>query len=480
MRFPSRATEPGLSKTFLKLFLFSVTTAIVTSASTAPAATFTTLINFNGTDGGLPQYDYLVQGFDGNIYGTTQLGGTNNAGAVYKFTPGGTLTSLYSFCAQANCADGAEPVAGLVQGSDGNLYGTTQTGGASGFGTIFKITSTGTLTTLHSFSGTDGANPLSNLILAADGNFYGTTANGGTNSSGTIFKITSSGTFTTVYNFCALANCADGSSPVAGLLQAAEGNFYGVTRTGGANSDGSVFKMTTAGALTTLHSFAGTDGSNPYARLIQAVDGSFYGTTANGGTNSQGTVFKITSTGTFTSLHSFDGTDGFDIYAGLIQATDGNFYGTTYGGGANGNGTIYEITSAGVVTTLYSFCNQSNCTDGDFPYAGLVQNTNGVFFGAAAAGGASDDGVIFTLNLGLGPFVTTQPTIGKVGTRVTILGTNLTAATSVTFNGTAATFTVVSKSAITTTVPAGATTGKVVVTIPKRTLHSNVAFRVIP
>lgn len=479
MRFLSPVTEPGLSKTFLTLFLFCAAAAI-SSASTVPTTTYTTLINFNGTDGGLPEYDYLVQAFDGNIYGTTQLGGTNNSGAVYKFTPSGTLTSLYSFCAQANCADGADPVAGLVEGSDAAYYGTTQIGGASGDGTVFKITSTGTLTTLHSFGGSDGANPLSNLILATDGNFYGTTANGGTIGDGTIFKITSAGTLTTIYNFCTLANCADGSSPVASLLQGTDGNFYGVTRTGGANNDGSVFKVTPAGVLTTLHSFAGTDGLNPYARLIQATDGSFYGTTANGGANSLGTLFKITTTGTFTSLHSFSGTDGLDVYAGLIQATDGNFYGTTFGGGTNGNGTVYEMTPAGVVTTLYSFCSQLNCTDGDYPYAGLVQNTNGVLYGAAAAGGTSDDGVIFTLSLGLGPFVKTQPLAGKVGTHVTILGTNLTGATSVTFNGTAATFNVVSKSAITATVPTGATTGKVVVTTPKRTLHSNVAFRVMP
>jgi uncharacterized repeat protein (TIGR03803 family) len=228
--------------------------------------------------------------------------------------------------------------------------------------------------------------------------------------------------------------------------------------------------------LTTLHSFDGTDGSLPYSALVQATNGNFYGTTTDGGAYGLGTVYEITPKGALTTLHNFDLTDGGDPYAGLVLASNGDFYGTTVDGGANGDGTIYEITSSMALTTLHSF----DGTDGQSPYAGLVQATNGSFYGATTYGGANGDGTVFSVAVGLGPFVKTVPTAGKVGTAVTILGTNLTGATSVTFNGTAATFTVVSQSEITTTVPAGATSGKVQVTTPKSTLKSNVAFRILP
>jgi len=178
-------------------------------------------------------------------------------------------------------------------------------------------------------------------------------------------------------------------------------------------------------------------------------------------------------------LDSFDGTDGFEPVGGLIQATDGNFYGTTYLGGASDEGTVFKITSAGTLTTLHSFCSESGCADGGTPGGALVQGTNGTFYGATAGGGTNDDGTVFSLAVGLGSFVETLPTSGKVGAAVTILGTNLTGATSVTFNGKAATFTVVSSTEITTTVPTGATTGKVKVVTPSRTLSSNVSFRVL-
>ena len=196
-------------------------------------------------------------------------------------------------------------------------------------------------------------------------------------------------------------------------------------------------------------------------------------------------MFEITPEGKLAILHSFHRTDGAFPEAELVQASDGNFYGTTSKGGAKGGGTVFEITPGGKLTTLYTFCSKSNCTDGDFP-VGLVQATNSNFYGTTLEGGTSSAcgsrgcGTVFVLSVGLGPFVETLPTSGKVGSPVFIFGNNLTGTTSVTFNGTPAKFKVVSSTEITTTMPSGATTGPVKVTTPKRTLTSNVNFRVIP
>jgi uncharacterized repeat protein (TIGR03803 family) len=458
------------------IFLLWATTAVALPAQTtvAPTVTFTTLHSFDGTDGATPDA-VLVQGANGNFYGTTINGGATSNGTVFKITASGTLTTLHSF----DGTDGAYPFAGLVQATNGNFYGTTDDGGVnvcggSGCGTVFKITPSGNLTTLHSFDGTDGYAPEAGLVQG-NGNFYGTTRAGGASNDGTVFKITASGTLTTLYSFCSQTGCTDGAYPQAGLVQGIDGKFYGTTEEGGANSNGTVFKITPSGTLTTLHSFDGTDGAFPQAGLVQGTDGKLYGTTEEeGGANSYGTVFKITPSGTLTTLHSFDETDGAYPFAGLVQATDGNFYGTTTQAGANGYGTVFTITPSGTVTTLHSF----DDADGAYSQAGLVQDTNGKFYGTTEKGGANGDGTVLSLSVGLGPFVVTQPTSGTVGAAVKILGTNLTGATSVTFNGTAATFTVKSKSEITTTVPLGATTGTVQVVTPGGTLSSNVPFRI--
>jgi uncharacterized repeat protein (TIGR03803 family) len=459
-----------------------------------PAQTLTTLHSFDNTDGAYP-FAGLVQAANGDFYGTTYNGGANAGnGAVFKITPGGTLTTLYSFCAQSLCTDGVLPYAGLVQAANGNLYGTAAGGGANNRGTVFKITPSGTLTTLYSFCSqaacADGALPYAGLVQATSGVFYGTTKFGGATSFGTVFKITPSGALTTLYSFCPQNGCTDGERPNAGLVQATNGDFYGTTLYGGANNgNGTVFKITPSGALTTLYSFCAqtgcTDGANPVAGLVQAANGDFYGTTQAGGANNNndGTVFKITPGGTLTTLHRFCSQigcpDGQVPTAALVQATDGNLYGTT-GAGGNGGGTIFKIAPSGALTTVYLFCSQTGCADGEGPYAGLVQGTNGDFYGTTEAGGAHGYGAVFSLSVGLGPFVETRPTSGKVGAAVKILGTNLTGATSVRFNGTAAVFNVVSKSEITTTVPAGASTGRVQVVTPRRTLSSNVPFRVLP
>jgi len=506
-------------------------TVCVLCAATAmalPAQTLTTLHSFDGTDGASAYA--LVQATNGDGYGTTQFGGTNancpqsyGCGTIFKITPSGKLTTLYNFCSQqvgSLCTDGQGPSAGLVLAVDGNLYGTTEGGGANGggAGTVFKITASGKLTTLYSFCAEtgcmDGEYPYAGLIQATNGNFYGTTMAGGANpgylggGGGTVFKITPSGKLTTLYSFCAQTNCTDGFFPT-GLVQATDGNFYGTTEYGGANGDyGTVFKITPSGKLMTLYNFCFEigcpDGASPLAGLIQGVDGDFYGTTSTGGHNCSyfegtpcGTVFKITPTGTLTTLYNFcfqgGCRDGAKPFA-LVQATDGNFYGTTEDGGIDGGegacygcGTVFKITLNGTLTTLYSFCAQAGCTDGEYPQAGLVQATNGDFYGTTYQGGTftcpligSGCGTVFSLSVGLGPFVRTLPTSSKVGAAVKVLGTNLTGATSVTFNGTAAVFTVMSRSLITTTVPAGATTGTVQVVTPGGTLSSNVAFRVRP
>jgi uncharacterized repeat protein (TIGR03803 family) len=458
-----------VSKHFLA---FGIVSAM---AIPATAQTFTSLVSFNGTTDGNQTLANLVQGGDGNLYSTTlnegANGGTNYGGTVFKMTPTGTLTTIYSFCSQTNCIDGSQPDTVPTLGADGNFYGVTSAGGTYNHGTVFKIASAGTLTTLHSFGGTlDGALPAPGPIQATDGNFYGTTEVGGANGLGEVYKITPTGTLTTLHSF----DGADGSNPFGPMIQATDGNFYGATSAGGASNDGTLFKITSTGTLTTLYSFSGTDGQEPRG-VVQATDGNFYGTTYQGGANNDGTVFKITPTGTLTTLHSFSGADGNGPRSAVIQATDGNFYGATSAGGANNDGTLFKITSMGTLTTLYSF----NGTYGENA-RGLVQHTNGTFYGTTRQGGASGDGTVFSLSLGLGAFVKTLPTSGKVGAAIKILGTNLTGATSVNFNGTAATFTVITGSLISTSVPTGATTGSVQVTTPNGTLTSNVVFRVKP
>jgi uncharacterized repeat protein (TIGR03803 family) len=447
-------------KTMVAVFLICAVSAIA-----APAQTFTTLVNFDGTDGAAPMYGSLVQGTDGRLYGTTAGGGSNARGTVFKMTPGGVLTTLYNFCSLPKCADGSAPSAGLVLGTDGNFYGTTAS-------TIFKISPTGALTTLA--SGLSG--PISQLIQASDGNFYGSFPRGGTfYDEGAIFKITPTGVLTTLYNF----HQTDGAWPYAGLVEGTDGNFYGTTVSGGDfhssllcpnDGCGTVFKITPAGVLTTLHFFQKTpDGLSPYGTLVQGTDGNFYGTTF-GGMEIGGTVFEITPGGALTTLYQFSD----NLYDGVIIGTDGNLYGTTNPRSDAESGNIFELTPEGVPTILYNFV--GGISD---PNAGLMQFTNGTFYGTTTAGGTSKDGTIFSLSNGLGPFVITNPVSGVVGKKVTILGTNLMGATGVSFNGTAATFTV-QDSAIDTTVPAGATSGSVTVTLPGGTLSSNAVFTVTP
>ncbi len=482
--------------------LACIVLVVCMATSASHAQTYTLLASFGGFNGELPQAS-LVQGVNGDFFGTTMIGGGNTLyGTVFKMTPAGILITIYDFCAQPNCTDGWQPESGLTLGVNGNLYGTTTVGGQNlgtclgpGCGTVFEITPAGKLTTLYSFCSqtncTDGAVPTAGLVLGNNGNFYGTTYGGGANGSGTVFEITPAGKLTTLYSFCSQTNCADGAAPSTALVQAGDGNLYGTTYDGGAIDCaffgtfgcGTIFKITPSGKLTTLYSF-GTDAGLLQAALALDGNGNFYGTSPNGGTGlcsyGCGTVFEITSAGTLTTLYNFCTQefcpDGAYPMAGLVLATDGKMYGSTTTGGNGASGTIFAITRAGVLNTLFNFVNG----DGYSPQATLVQATNGKLYGTTNGGGASNLGAIFSLSIGVGPFVETVPTFGRVGAKVLVLGNNLANATTVSFNGTPATFTVVSNTEIKATVPTGATSGRVVVATPARSLKSNTVFRVAP
>jgi uncharacterized repeat protein (TIGR03803 family) len=442
-----------------------------------------------------------------------------------------TFSVLYNFGSKSG-----DPYApyfpGIVaQGRDGNLYSTASEGGADGYGAVFKITPTGKLGVLYSFDGATGFYPNSGLTLGRDGNFYGTTEVGNTNS-GTIFKITPRGNFTVLYTF---TNGIDGAFPAAPPIQATDGNFYGTTCgdicNGGSSygtvykitpagnftplyqfdgthgtgsiaplvqgTDGNfygtgggiVFKITPAGKLTVLHNFDGTTGF-PFAPLVQGTDGNFYGTTEIGGTRGYGVIFKITPAGKLTVLHNINGTtDGGNPSAGLVQATDGNFYGANENFGAassgcpNGCGTLFKITPKGSYTILYNF----DGTTGSSPFTTPFQHTNGAVYGDTDAGGTGNVGpcspgvcgVFYSLKNSLKPFISMLPNSGKAGKTIEFLGQGFTGTTAVSFNGTAASFTVKSSTYLTAMVPRGATTGFVTVTTPRRKLTSNKKFLVV-
>lgn len=463
----------------------------------SPAQTFQSLVSFNGTNGAIPHNAVLVQGVDGNLYGTTGQGGLNNCrgtgcGTVFRMTPDGMFTTLYNFCSMTGCIDGEFPQAGLVLATDRNLYGTTETGGKHESGTIFRITPSGNFTVVYNFcqatSCADGAQPYSPLVEGDDGYLYGTTAAGGSNQSGTIFKLSPAGILTTIYNFCSPSGCAGPYDPYAGLIQGTDGNFYGTTIRSGPGQ-GSAYRVTSGGAFSTLHIFfcdphQCSDGAEPVAGVMQATNGNLYGTTYQGG-NLQcgqaggcGVVYQISPGDVITPLYTFNGPDGKLPQAGLVQGTDGNLYGTTEAGGSPYNccGTIFQLTPSGVLTEVHDFEN----AQGEFPDAAPFQATNGVFYGTTSQGGNNGQGIIYSLDMGLGPFVSFIIPAGKVGATGGILGQGFTGTTSVMLNGVSANFTVVSDTFIQATVPQGATTGYVTVSTPSGVLTSNVPFRVIP
>jgi uncharacterized repeat protein (TIGR03803 family) len=292
-------------------------------ALNAGAQTVTILHTFSSSaTNGYQSYARLVQGSDGNFYGTTELGGSAGVGAVFRISPSGAYTNLYSF-ASTFTGDGWQPLAGLVQGSDGNFYGTTSAEGTNSCqcGNVFRISPSGSYATLHYFSAltTDGGTPRGTLVQGSDGNFYGTATRGGsgTGGGGVVFRISPGGSYTNLYSFPGYSH--DGYSPIGALVQGSDGNFYGTTGSGGTNSYGTVFRISPSGSYTNLHSFAGgyyygnNEGRNPQAPLVQGSDGNFYGTTTGGGgtANGAGTVFRIGPSGSYTTLYSFSNSPGW-------------------------------------------------------------------------------------------------------------------------------------------------------------------------
>ncbi len=347
------------------------------------------LYSFMGSPDGMNVYAGVVMDSSGNLYGTTRDGGSNNLGTVFKVTPTGTETVLYSF---AGGSDGSNPYASLVFDSAGNLYGTTYAGGSNNLGTVFKITPSGAETVLHTFgSGNDGAAPYAGLVMDSSGNLYGTTSVGGSSSHGTVFKITPTGTETVLHSF---GVGSDGQDLNGGLLIDSNGNLYGTTTVGGSSSFGTVFKIDSTGVESILYSFSSLpDGQVPTAALVMDSNGNLYGTTSRGGTQNFGTVFKITPSGTESVLYSFQGgTDGSLPQDSIVIDSSGNLLGTTSDGGSNNQGVLFEITPSGTETVLHSFV-QGN--DGANPQAGLVIGSNGYLYGTTIGGGAANHGTVF-------------------------------------------------------------------------------------
>jgi uncharacterized repeat protein (TIGR03803 family) len=413
----------------LRVLVAMVFLAIVGYSGGASGQTLTTLHSFSGDDGFIPDAR-LVQANNGSFYGVTAAGGSSDRGVVFKISPGGAFTVLHDF---TGGADGGIPT-GLVKGRFNRFYGTTYVGGSNPFcpgcGTVFKIHSAGRLTTLFSFFGDgDGANPLGGLVLGSDREFYGTTLGGPLSVYGTVYKITAKGDVTPLWQF---SGDKDGGAPVAPPVEGSDGDFYGTTLGGPHSLNGTIFKITPAGELTPLYIFTGgSDGGGP-SGLVLGSDGNFYGTTAYGGTNVNsgfGTVFKMSPAGTLTTLHRFSGADGRTPFAELVQGSDGYFYGTTEAGGTSDHGTVFRINSAGTFTTLHDF---GGGPDGSTPEGPVVQGRdanlrtsltpwqkqvlqgpivhgrNGNFYGTTAYGGTSTNcgsagcGTVFKLSVPLG------------------------------------------------------------------------------
>ncbi|OAI42567.1 hypothetical protein AYO41_03995 [Verrucomicrobia bacterium SCGC AG-212-E04] len=409
-----------------------------------PAApTLELLVEFtsNGaTNRGATPYAALTLAADGNFYGTTRMGGTLDYGTIFRMTPNGVLTTLVDFTSNGASNRGADPTAALVQGSDGNFYGTTYLGGAlgyggggQGFGTVFRMTPAGVLTTLIDFSNgapAYGSNPYGGLAVGPDGNLYGTTVFGGT-TSGTAFRVTPDGTQTDIVDFTFNGASNRGATPYGGLMLAPDGNFYGTTEAGGATvyNYGTIFRLKPTGALTTLVDFTADGPSNrgagPYAPPTLGADGNFYGTTRFGGASGFGTIYKMTPAGALTTLfESYLGTFpnlGGNFSSGLLLGPDNNLYGTAETGGGVGYGTVYRITPAGVLTLVASFSGNGGATPGSTPYAVPVKGADGNLYGTTSRGGAFGFGTIYRLRFGPTPL--TQPATPIFTTSATLNGT---------------------------------------------------------
>ena len=450
----------------------------------ATAQTFKQLYNFPigaGNVSGVGAPALLAQGRDGKLYSTVSNDGTHARGTVFQMTTTGELTTLYDFCSLSSCADGTGPAGGVTLGFDGNFYGTT-TGGGTGAqrGTVFKLTPAGQLTTLWTFdNGNDGGFPVWTLLEGQNGNLYGVSAPPVQFNYGTFYEILPTDAFKLLADF----NFTDGNGP--GLpTQGTDGNFYGVTGGGGSKNAGVVYKITASGKITVLHNFIGspTDGCSPRGSLVQANDGNFYGVTALCGKYSAygGTIFKISPTGSYTLLYSFCAVahcpDGTQPIAGLTLGPDGNFYGATTGGGRYNAGTIFKITPTGTLTTL---CSLGCGYVAGGPQTPLLLHTDGKLYGTTS-GNSLGGSILYSMDVGFKPLVSLLNWSGKVGQTVEILGQGFTGTTSVLFGGISAAFDNVSDTYMTATVPAGALTGYVTVKTFTSSYKSNRQFLVTP
>jgi uncharacterized repeat protein (TIGR03803 family) len=446
-------------------------------APNGQAQTYTALSDIQGSPSAQNPLGVIAQGRDGNMYAVSATGGTFY-GTVFKFNTSGTVSVVYDI--------GYFPWGGLTLGTDGQLYGEDSDGGVVGncglsaSGQVYKITTAGTLTILHNFTGTgDGCNPQGQPIEGANGIFYGTTL--GPNN-GTAYSVTSGGTFTNLHTFTG----TDGSQVYAPLVQGTDGNFYGNTVYGGTDGDGVIFKMTATGTVTVLHNFNGAaDGAHGYYGLIQATDGNFYGVAQGDGTM-YGTVFKMTPGGVYTVLHTFTGepSDGASPGSSLLQGSDGKLYGVTAAGGTSNGGTIFSLTTSGgsSYSVLYNFADSS--TTGYNPASPLIENTDGTFYGTTYYGGLSSTcncGVVYSFSNGLKAYASLLSTSGAEGAKIGILGQGFGSTTTVKFGGTqAVTVTRTGSTYLTATVPAAALTGSVTVTTGSTVLTSSQSFRVTP
>ncbi len=373
-----------------------------TAFKISPAGAFTVLKNFNSSDGANPMGG-LVGGRDGDFYGMTYSGGEYGAGTVFKMSPTGAFTLLTSF--GQHYASGANPMGDLVEGRDGDFYGLTNRGGLYGYGTVFKISPAGTFTPLKDLGAdfTAGIYPQGSLVQGTDGNFYGTTYSGGESywsGFGTIFSISPAGAFAVLNNF----SYSDGSYPTKGLVKGRDGNFYGMTSQGGTHNLGTFFKIGPDGTHTVLKNLAELPGfgyspeagsfGSPWSNLVEGRDGYFYGVTQQGGRNWGGTIFKISPTGAFALLKELGNVDGIQPMGSLVQGRDGNFYGVTQAGGERGHGTVFKISPAGAFAVLKSF----NFSDGANPLGGLAEGSDGDFYGTTSYGGSNYQGTVFKIS----------------------------------------------------------------------------------
>ncbi len=456
----------------------TVVAALFFVAGHAVAANFQNLYTFTALADGNVTHAPLVQGADGRLYGVNTTGGRASYGTIFSLKPSGDdFQTLNIFTNDST--KGGTPEGGIVQARDGNFYGTTNTGGSNGVGTLYQcVLGTGKVNILAQFTNGDpGANPAGALVEGVDGFLYGTARYGSTNNYGTIFRSDlTTGTTTTL---AAITGGLAGFYPQSDLIQATDGNFYGTTAYGGTYGYGTFFQVklngTANATYTVIYSFTGAaDGGRPLRGVVQGFDGSFYGVCNTGGQYGAGSIFRIdylNTTFLLTALHGFLplALDGGDPRGNLVQASDGNFYGTTASGGVSGNGTVYEVTPTGGYSTLYSF---TGGTDGSAPVAGLTQASDGKLYGTTA-GINGQLGTVFRIEAGLSaPLPRAKflvQTSALAGDTILVKGDNFVGATGVSFTGAGGTliasgsFQVLSKTTVQAVVPAGATTGPVTV-----------------